>query len=484
MPKDERPYAIYCRLSAPQRRKPGARVRAEDETVARQERLIREFADDEGLAIDEAHVYVDNHLSAWKDKGGTRPAWLAMMQAGAGQQLAGILIWRLDRFTRAPADMEALLKLAESQRLKIGGPNAGYIDLTTATGREQARGAANKAAYESDSTSERVRAALADSRARGEVLGGVRMFGFMRSSDPEQRPDEVAILREVARRALEGEALSLIAASLGERGILTADGNLFHYGTKLMQILRNPRYAGKVVYKGEHVGTMPGEPIFDQDTAERLQTLYASRRRGRPSKGDYFLSGIARCGSCDNGRTVVGALSGPLLPDGTRALNYRCPSERGGCGIAITAKHVEAAVRERVLTLLADPEVRAGVGAEDASLSAERDAALIELATVERELVDLDKKIATPGYYKTLAQPEAVRVILNRRWDVATAKLADLGPAQSSGLLPEVDAAQWDAASGPERSNLVRQLRLGVTILPRFQGASKNVWDPRRVVLS
>ena len=91
----------------------------------------REYAAEHDLPVDDAHVYIDNHQSAWKRKGGKRPNWLRLMAAAGSGEVQGILVWKLDRFTRAPRDMEDLIDLAESHGMTIDGPHSGHIDLTT-----------------------------------------------------------------------------------------------------------------------------------------------------------------------------------------------------------------------------------------------------------------------------------------------------------------------------------------------------------------
>ena len=71
-----RPNAIYTRLSrlagTPDPDDPFDT--SEDETVARQEADIREYAAEHNLPIDDLHVYVDNNRSAWRRKAAHRPS--------------------------------------------------------------------------------------------------------------------------------------------------------------------------------------------------------------------------------------------------------------------------------------------------------------------------------------------------------------------------------------------------------------------------
>jgi hypothetical protein len=108
--------------------------------------------DAHGLPYSDEHIYRDPGLSAWKP-GVRRPEWDTMMERAEAGDLAGIGIVAVDRFTRDVTTMEDLIRLAETTSVKIGGPRAGSLDLTTYDGIMQARGAAQQAANESLSAS-------------------------------------------------------------------------------------------------------------------------------------------------------------------------------------------------------------------------------------------------------------------------------------------------------------------------------------------
>ena len=93
-----------------------------------------------------------------------------MEVAGRGE-VAGILVFAVDRFTRRPRDLETLIELADEHGVAIDGPRSGRLDLTTATGRQQARWMALQAAAESDNTSERIKTTLAAQDARRQANG-------------------------------------------------------------------------------------------------------------------------------------------------------------------------------------------------------------------------------------------------------------------------------------------------------------------------
>ncbi|MDX6371620.1 MAG: site-specific recombinase, partial [Nocardioidaceae bacterium] len=349
---ETRPFAIYCRLSRKKPIQPGARPGRDTETVERQEQECREYAAANDLPIADHLVFVDNHWSAWKRKGAKRPEWIEMMAAIDRGEVAGILVYKLDRFTRAPGDMETLIELAERRGLVIRGPLAGHIDLDTANGRREARGAANQAASESDNTSERVRDALAELMASGKPMGSGRAFGF-ETGGLVQVPAEVAVLRELASRTLAGESLQTLAADLNRRGVTTTRGNTWDGGS-LSRVLGAHRYGGWVEHHGKDVAKMKGEPVFDTETYDGLQALLTSRRRGRRPTGRFLLTGLLICSSCQ--RTMNGATRHKGLADGTKPRIYRCPAHLKGCGVTILAAPVEQIVGEHMVTVLSDPD--------------------------------------------------------------------------------------------------------------------------------
>lgn len=480
--KDQRPYAIYARLSRKKPERPGQRrTRRDDESVERQVRETLAYAAEHGYPVDPAHIYVDNHFSAWKRKGGKRPDWNRLMGAAASGRVRGVLVWKLDRFTRAPRDMEDLIDLAEDHGVTIDGPHSGFIDMTTAAGRQQARGAANQAAAESDNTSERVRAVFAEARRNGELVGGGRVFGFEHAGDTVQRPDEVALIREAATRMLAGEPLSGLSADFAVRGVVTSRGKPFT-AANLGRMLGLHRYGGLVEHRGVIVGRIPGDPILDHDTYEGVQAMLTSRRRGRRATGRYELTGIARCGRPGCGRTLAGASATRTRAAGSVTRIYRCPVQSHGCGLAINADALEERVRVRVLELLADADTRVAVGARDAALKDARTIAAARLDEIDAQLVGLETKRALGDLID--AAYNAAKPILDRRRAQALAELGAVGAAPVGVELPEVDAHDWAVAGTDERRGLISRLHLAIVVLPPMPDGPRNRIDQRRIVIA
>ena len=146
-------WGAYVRLSRlksgrrrPQRHR--GRYRNPDESVERQLRLIRAYADEHGLILPDELVYRDNGRTAWKQ--GNRPGWDLMLADGKTGRFGGLLTWKLDRFSRNVRDGEDLLDLG----VLLDGPDSGRIDVRTAHGMSVFRKQIESATHYSNETSE------------------------------------------------------------------------------------------------------------------------------------------------------------------------------------------------------------------------------------------------------------------------------------------------------------------------------------------
>jgi hypothetical protein len=331
--------------------------------------------------------------------------------------------------------------------------------------------------------------------ADGFPLGGGRAFGFEVLSEVEdvdedttavQRPAEVEIIREVARRMLAGEPLSKLADDLNTRGITTTRGGRWT-GANLGRMLGHQRYGGWVEYRGKNVGRISGEPVLDEATFRDVQAMLAARRRGRRPAFDpdtglprWPLTGIMHCGNpkCDPKRTLAGHQSSKPRADGSHARRYVCAPGNGGCGLSILAAPAEEAVAVRVLGDSNDPRVAEAIKAESAALSEARDAAQAEVDYVEERMTVLEEKLArgeTPQgvYDRTMPTWEA-------RYGRALAALREVGTGDG-GEVARLTREEWDMMPLGEKRATIRRLHLRIAILPLPDGAPRNVFIPERV---
>jgi site-specific DNA recombinase len=456
---DTRPWAVYARLS----KKAGGDL----EKCAYQIELCKTYAATRGIPTGSLLEFTDESLSAWK-KGVKRPQWNDMMALAQDGQLAGILVYAVDRFTRRPKDLEALIELADDHGLVIEGPRSGRLDLTTATGRQQARWMAMQAATESDNTSERIKTTLGRKMREGKPMGAGQPYGF-ETGGMIQRPAEVAVLREVAERMLAEERVAHIAADLNRRGLVTSRGGQWN-ARNLTRMMARPRNGGEVEHNGRIVGTIPGEPVLGKDSYRELQALITARRRGRRPTGRYLLTGIARCSKCN--RTMNGAKN-----TRTGARIYRCPPQLGGCGRSIDAAATEELVAAYMVKLLSNPANLAQIAAREQEITHALAAQAAKVDFIEDQLADLEVKWAAGELVQRAY--ERAKPVLDKRLAAERARLDGL--AHPAPPLPADAYADWAEMTDGEKRVLIIQFGVRITVGPHRPRPGVRRFDPARL---
>jgi site-specific DNA recombinase len=448
-----------------------------------QEARCRERVKRAGARI--GRVFTDPALSAWNPRV-HRPGWDALMARLESGASDGVVVFDLPRFARRPSDGERLIAAAE-RGLSILDDGSEY-DLTTASGKKNFRDAVNAAAYYSDMISESSRRGKAYKAQQGEV-DRRRSFGF-EPDGTTHREDETAIIRDHAQRLLAGETQDSLIAELITDGIPTVHGGEWVYST-YRQIMTRPRNAGLIQHKGAIVEghRLPGPPILDQVTHDRLIALFASRKRGGPISGKYVLTGIAGCGECG------ASLSG--RPQRGRK-QYWCTRCRK---IYVDAERLDDWAGAFAIRELSD--VSRAEAIERASEEAERkrQALISESFQIEQTLTEIGARLGRQEI--SLARHDAICGPLEARQKAIRGELAALALAVPepvpAGLRPlgDRDAAhidwliRWDEGTSADRRAMVlralggrrltvnRALRDGKLMV----GTNAVRFDPRRITI-
>src|SRR5688500_5674552 len=88
----------------------------EQTSTARQERLCRQWATEQGHVV--AEVYEDVGRSAWAD-GVVRPAYERLLTDVAARRIDAVVVWRLDRLVRSPGEFERFWSACRTARIAI-----------------------------------------------------------------------------------------------------------------------------------------------------------------------------------------------------------------------------------------------------------------------------------------------------------------------------------------------------------------------------
>ena len=280
-----------------------------------------------------------------------RPGFREVLDDITTGRVNGLLAEDLDRTVRDPRDLEDLLDACE-----MTGASArsltGSLTLTnggTEAERSMARVMVAMANKASADTARRV----ADGRERnwGESYqGGPRPFGFVAATDTDKHhrtllmvPDEAEIIRNAATDILDrGISLKAILRELRENKVPTSRGGQWN-GRTLKQVLTKPAVAGLAVHKGK-LKPAPWPAILERDVWERLceklNNPPAEANRGNEPK--HLLTGIGKCGICNDGTTVKANGSGTLR--GKKG--YQCEKV---AHIHRNIEHVDAAVEVLII---------------------------------------------------------------------------------------------------------------------------------------
>jgi site-specific DNA recombinase len=436
-----------------------------------------------------AATFTDDDRSAYSGK--PRPAYRELLAAIDSGSVGACLAWHPDRLHRSPRELEDFVDLVERTGAAVQTVTAGAYDLTTPTGRMQARIVGSVARYESEHKSERLRRKMDELSDAGQPhCGGLRPFGLRRVTDAhgnpgrpvayEIVPEEAALILEAVAAILDdGRSLRAIAIDWQARGVVSPAGKPWQPGP-LGKMLCSAQLAGlrerhvdrdpkvRAARKGET--TLSDVKIPAILPRARWQALTAvlrdPARRTTPSNARVnLLAGFCFCGRCQ------ARLVGRPRKDGQR--RYVCANDpdRGGCGgIAILAAPMEAEVLARMVARLDNPTVRDAL-AEPVTSSTDP---LGERAEAEARLAELTGAYAAGEI--TRPEWQTARGILAER-------LAAVAPStvKATVRLPANVADAWPGLDLEARRRILAAVVDRVTVNPA-QGPRR--FDPDRIVIS
>src|SRR4051794_5300568 len=254
-----------------------------------QEREIRREAKQRGLRV--GSVISDLDQSGGRDD---RPGLLeAIARIEAGQS-AGIIVAKLDRFSRNLTQATALAE----RIMRAGGRIYSYAepaDWTTSDGELQINLALAIAQHQRRRANEYFESAKAAAIERGVPINPRIAPGYER--DPQSGrlvvvPQVARVIREAFERRVAGAGPAAIADFLSAQGVATSMGSTTWSKQAVYGLLANRVYLGELRYAG-YVNSQSHEPIVDRATWEAAQL---QRSRLPVAGSDVFvLTGLIRC---------------------------------------------------------------------------------------------------------------------------------------------------------------------------------------------
>lgn len=313
--------------------------------------------------------YIDRAISGTSDN---RPEFQRMIADSERHTFEGVLVYQLDRFSRNRYD-----SAINKAKLKKNG-------VRVISARENIADDASGILIEGvlESMAEYYSAELAQKIHRGMEINAKKCLsngsnpglGFKVAEDRTfyVDEDEAIIVREIFERYAKGETVTEIINDLNTRQIKTSLKRDFNKNS-LHRLLRNKRYIGTYLYKGEETpGGMPR--IIEDELFERVQAILdknkAAPARSR-GKEEYVLTTKLFCSYCREMMTGYGGTG----KSGKVYHYYACKNaKKHKCQKKVVDKNrIEKIVYDTCARLLTDENIRRIAEALDAVYKNEQD---------------------------------------------------------------------------------------------------------------
>ena len=255
----------------------------------------------------------------------------------------GIIFFRLDRLTRNPRDLYAMIDLFKEHDIDFVSVREN-LDSSTAIGRVVIGILGLLSAFERELTGERVKASAIARARQGLRVGGTTPIGYKLIKDGTvlsngKQPTKVIIdekiaphIRHIWEMSADNKSLTEIAEELIRREVLTRNKLVWRkQGVAL--ILKNPFYKGYIRYNGEmHRGKH--EALVDERIWNKANAVINARKpdkrlnRLKKNSHEFLLAGLIKCGKC--GSHLVSVHSAGR--DQKKFFYYECGRSRQGLG--------------------------------------------------------------------------------------------------------------------------------------------------------
>jgi site-specific DNA recombinase len=339
----------------------------------------------------EAYIKSQRHLG-WTvvaqlyDDGGftganlDRPALQLLLEHVEARRIDCVVVYKVDRLSRSLLDFARLMGVFEQRSVSFVSVTQQF-NTTTSLGRLTLNILSSFAQFERELISERTRDKMSAARRKGKWTGGIPMLGY----DVGPRGGRLVVNEAEARRVREifdlyrqHRSIAAVLEELHRRRWITKSwtkkdgsrrqGSAFTKN-KLVRLLTNAIYAGKVEHKGSNVAGEQ-DAIVASDLWQTVNDDLRGARRGTDrvthTTQNTLLRGVLFCGSCDQ----------PMVPTYTAkgARRYRyyvcraAPQKaRSNCQVkSVAARRIEESVMAQVRSALAADDARSQLNVVDA----------------------------------------------------------------------------------------------------------------------
>ena len=416
-------------------------IQVEGFSLDAQDEEIRAFAKQRNINI--VGKYSDEGKSGKNAE--HRPAFIRMMDdiRSKKDNVDYVLVFKLSRFARNTGDTAKYLQELANYHVGLLGVKDG-IDTSTATGKMIANIMGAVAEMELENIHEQSLAGRQQKARSGLWNGAQAPFGYaLQDKKLVVCPEEAEIVKEIFRLFTEeGETIRSISQKLNDDHVQRETRGNTRFSSFLTVtirgILKNPIYAGKIVYGRRHTTKIEGtnnetkvvkqkdenkiilaegmhEALVSEETFAKAQKRLKENSEHRATRSDsttvYPLTGLIRCPDC--GRNIFGYTAPPRPKKNgqegfyPRYISYRCISgrDRNGITCSLANKYysgakLEQEVRDVISSMVTIPEFSELISqkidcqTDLEQLNNNRDAIKTELSRYNGNLLQTEKRLA------------------------------------------------------------------------------------------
>ena len=293
-----------------------------EESIEAQVRAIKYYA--QSFNINIIKVYADRAKSGKTD---SRPQFLKMIEESKYGDFQMVLVHKLDRFSRNPADTNHYERVLNENGVKLVSVLEKLDDSPEGQLMKQIIIGMNS--FYSANLAREVRKGLKENAINGKFTGGKTNYGYKLEDNSYVIDEEKAIvIRRIFELCIKKYGKARIAKTLNEEGHKPPSGRYWAPRT-IYDILRNPKYIGKMIYnmKDETIITEDAIPaIIDEETWLKAQETLPEKSKSKPNdKRHYYLTGRLECGECGQKYSGAGSRTGRY---GAVYFYYKCNGHR------------------------------------------------------------------------------------------------------------------------------------------------------------
>lgn len=337
-----------------------------------QEREIRREAKQRGLKV--GRVISDLDQSGGRDD---RPGLLEAIERIEAGESAGIIVAKLDRFSRNLTQATALAERimeADGRVFSYAEP----ADWTTSDGELQINLALAIAQHQRRRANEYFESAKASAIERGVPINPRIAPGYERDSATGRlRVDErlAPFVREAFELRVGGAGPAAIADHLQSHGVRTSMGSETWSKQAVYGLLANRVYLGELRY-ADYVNADSHPPIVDRATWEAAQRQTA-RLPSSGSRDPFLLTGLMRCWACRHALQATRT--------SRRKPIYRCTRRHAG-GLCPDPARIDAAIVDEYVLAAFLAQIERGLAMQPVTDASAMDEAQSSLLAAESEL--------------------------------------------------------------------------------------------------